>query len=129
MDKTSEYNAYISSSAWKKLCAVKKKQADNMCQCCNCGSARLSVHHLTYERFKKERLDDLIVVCKDCHEKLDKKRKEEVQKNNARILEDARFKGWMDKVYGENRHHGLEDDENVQRRYEEFCERKEREDI
>ena len=129
MDKTAEYNAYISSSAWKKTCAKLKKDAGNRCQRCGCGSARLSVHHLTYERFKKERMEDLIVVCPDCHDFLDKKRKEEVPKNNARKLEDARFQGWMDKVYGINRHHGLEDDEYVQRRYEEFRERKEREDI
>ena len=59
-------------------------------------------HHETYERFTKERLDDLVVLCKDCHEEEDKKRKRQQEEKAAEALYEARFAGYMKKKYGED---------------------------
>ena len=73
-----------------------------MCERCGHGSARLEVHHLTYDRFKKERLDDLLVVCKPCHEKEEIKRKAELEKKAKKALYNARFEGYMKAKHGED---------------------------
>ena len=38
------------------------------CQLCNTGGS-LQVHHRTYQRRGYERLDDLTVLCRKCHER------------------------------------------------------------
>lgn len=45
----------------------------------NCGLCKkylpmsfIEVHHLTYKRFTKEKIEDLMVVCRPCHEKIHK---------------------------------------------------------
>lgn len=39
-------------------------------ECCKCKKKKnLHVHHKTYERLGKEHLNDLMVLCKDCHSK------------------------------------------------------------
>ena len=61
------YNAYISNSPeWAAKRKQKLQQVGYRCQ--GCGSdERLEVHHLTYERFGHERLEDLQVLCHLCH--------------------------------------------------------------
>lgn len=45
------------------------KQSGFVCEIC--GSAiNLQVHHLTYEHFRSEPMEDLIVLCAKCHHKL-----------------------------------------------------------
>lgn len=62
-----EYEAYIASPAWeaKRQRALRKHGA----RCAACGNADpgLHVHHHTYDRFTRERMDDLVVLCKPCH--------------------------------------------------------------
>jgi hypothetical protein len=38
------------------------------------GEYRLDVHHLTYERLGSELADDLLVLCRNCHELIHGKR-------------------------------------------------------
>ena len=64
---------YYYSDAWKK----KRKRIlnrDKACILCK-GTTNLQVHHLTYKRFGKEKLSDLVVLCKKCHEKTHKDKK------------------------------------------------------
>lgn len=35
--------------------------------CRNCGEYATDAHHLTYERFEEERLEDLAASCSDCN--------------------------------------------------------------
>lgn len=62
------YLAYMKSSAWR---AVRGRvlQRDG-CRCRDCGlvSAHNDVHHLTYARLGCEALDDLITLCRGCHD-------------------------------------------------------------
>jgi 5-methylcytosine-specific restriction endonuclease McrA len=93
------YNAYIKSERWHLLKAKKLKKVKYKCE--RCGSAdRLSVHHLTYIHFGKEKLSELEVLCDTCHAQADREREiNTIQKQKNRLFE-ARLAGWANKVYG-----------------------------
>lgn len=64
-----EWKFYIGSEAWAK----RRRQHLNTpgCdKCWNCGEADgpKNVHHTTYERLGNEAKDDLITLCRPCHE-------------------------------------------------------------
>lgn len=62
-----EYQFYMQSEAWD----AKRRQRlaiDNYtCQGCDRRNKPLDVHHVTYERFGRESMDDLLSLCRDCH--------------------------------------------------------------
>lgn len=61
------YERYIHSAAWKKLAAQRLEMDKHICPVC--GGEATDVHHLTYEHFGNEPMDDLISICRKCHEK------------------------------------------------------------
>lgn len=63
------YKDYLDSDEWKKLRTRVRRRARGWCERCKVGP-RADVHHLTYERLGNERLDDLVAVCRECHEHL-----------------------------------------------------------
>lgn len=113
-----EYEEYINSAAWRRLRDYAIKQAGGKCARCGVSrwSVRLEVHHLTYERFKRERLEDVIVLCPKCHEAADEERRAEMQRKNALALEAARFEGFARKVYGDE-WRDAEDFDAIRERY------------
>lgn len=68
--KGKKYQVFIKSKYWtivRNMVLIR----DNYV-CCKCGSPReLHVHHLTYKHHFAEHkhLDDLITLCRYCHEK------------------------------------------------------------
>ena len=64
-----EKQKYLSSKKWKKL---RDKLLDEYSyKCAHCGDTHnLNIHHITYERWKHERIDDLVVLCEKCHTRL-----------------------------------------------------------
>jgi hypothetical protein len=76
------YAQYIRSPAWRKLCEFVKNRARNQCErsqpsfFCN---GRLSVHHLTYDRFMQENLSDLQLLCDAHHEIADRERERQMR--------------------------------------------------
>lgn len=67
--KIVDYKEYIKSTAWyqKKLARLKKDKYT----CQKCGDTEfLEVHHLTYDNLGDEPMEDLITVCRDCHQKI-----------------------------------------------------------
>jgi len=96
-DLSPEYLAYIKSERWQQKRRWTLSLANGVCQECGMRDAPLEVHHLTYERLGNERPTDLVVVCRECHKKLDAERKEKA----ADARWDARVDGWATKVYGE----------------------------
>jgi len=84
------YSAYLRSPKW----ALKRKQAlarsENKCERCGLSkwTVKLEVHHLTYERLGHEDLDDLQVLCEDCHVFADRERKED---DKRRQLYDKKY--------------------------------------
>lgn len=62
----SMYNSYILSQQWAEKRKAVIDRDNGICQRCE-DAAIDHVHHLTYERIGRERLDDLIGLCATCH--------------------------------------------------------------
>ncbi len=70
------YKDYLKSEHWinlrkrfynsKKVKKMKEIHNKVLCEFCY-GNENLNLHHRTYKRIGNERLDDLVVVCKECH--------------------------------------------------------------
>lgn len=67
------YSAYLESDHWKdkkksfynSRYASKKK---GIPVCLNCNNPKdLNLHHISYDNLGKEKLKDLILLCKNCH--------------------------------------------------------------
>lgn len=125
LSQEQQYAEYMRSPAWRRLRQQALEAAGHYCQQCGVSkwSAVLEVHHLTYERFMHENLSDLIVLCESCHQSADAERRRQVQRDNARSLEAARFDGWVRKVHGEDWQDRC-DPERVAEQYESWLERK-----
>lgn len=69
------YIEYLASDHWKKLRERKLESVGRKCETCGRLARRtpggflggLDVHHLSYERLRNEPLDDLQVLCFQCH--------------------------------------------------------------
>lgn len=57
---------YLQSDTWKNKRIKVLKRDKYICQRCE-GNAT-QVHHKTYKRWGKEKLDDLESICQECHE-------------------------------------------------------------
>lgn len=60
-----EKQHYLSSSQWQ----AKRQQViarDKVCRVCSCSANE--VHHLHYRTWKQERLQDLVLLCRECHQ-------------------------------------------------------------
>lgn len=62
-----ERNKYLASPQWKELKQTKLRQSYYICQVCG-TTKKLELHHLTYERLTKERLEDVVILCRHCHQ-------------------------------------------------------------
>lgn len=60
------YPEYLRSDGWQQTRWFALERAGRRCQTCN-RSKGLHVHHRTYDRRGQEHLDDLTVLCADCH--------------------------------------------------------------
>lgn len=66
------YGDYLNSPKWKRLRRRKIRSVGSACEACGIPELKakwLDVHHLTYERFGKERMSDLQALCRKCHNK------------------------------------------------------------
>lgn len=68
-DLTVNYREYLRSPAWDKK--RRKRLMIDGYACVRCGrkSRELHVHHKTYERLGRERMEDLETLCKRCHKR------------------------------------------------------------
>jgi 5-methylcytosine-specific restriction endonuclease McrA len=62
-----DYGLYLLTREWRAKRNRKLIQAGNRCQLCG-SPHHLEVHHITYERRGYELLEDLIVLCRSCHQ-------------------------------------------------------------
>ena len=69
------YEDYLQTPHWKHRREDKLRAAGRRCQVCNRGSRTLDVHHRTYERRGQELDEDLIVLCRECHDIFHKHRR------------------------------------------------------
>ncbi len=76
--KLNEYIEYLSSDKWKEIRKQIIYKYNGICDYChNEGN---DVHHLTYDNFRNEPLDDLVLLCRKCHEQ------EHIDKPNLRYV-------------------------------------------
>lgn len=68
------YREYLYTKHWKVTREAKLHAVSHRCQVCNSPKS-LNVHHRTYERLGREKLEDLTVLCKECHELFHEHRK------------------------------------------------------
>jgi hypothetical protein len=66
-DEREKYAAYLCSREWAVLKEAVHERAKEICERCKIWPID-AVHHLSYERKYKERLEDLRGDCKWCHE-------------------------------------------------------------
>ena len=62
------YEEYLKTGHWKFVRSRAVEYADKSCQLCK-SKLHINVHHNTYERRGCESLNDLIVLCRECHSK------------------------------------------------------------
>ena len=55
---------------WKVQRAQALARAGYKCQACSRRDTTLDVHHNTYENYGDERPEDLVVLCRSCHQKV-----------------------------------------------------------
>ena len=65
-----DYHEYINSREWraKRQDFIKSSQTSNECYGCQAAyRSGYHLHHVTYERLGREKLEDLRMVCEPCH--------------------------------------------------------------
>ena len=78
-----DYYSYLQSNEWKTLRAQALKRDGYRCQMCDSGT-NLQAHHVSYEHLHTdEELDDVVTLCKECHEKVHAKDLERKQEQNS----------------------------------------------
>jgi len=99
-----EYQAYLRSPQWQGTRKRALWRAQNRCQSPICrydyvraftdgdisehlwkGEYRLDVHHLSYERLGNELPDDLMVLCRDCHDLIHGKKLLNLEDEDQRV--------------------------------------------
>jgi len=60
-------DVYLRSAHWQSMRRTALEHAEYRCAVCYAGDS-LDVHHRTYERLGDERITDLLVLCRTCHD-------------------------------------------------------------
>ncbi len=68
-ERKQRYYDYLLSPEWRELKRMVRARCLNVCEVCGVASVE-ATHHLTYKRFGREPLSDLLGVCDKCHEKI-----------------------------------------------------------
>jgi hypothetical protein len=66
-DFPDRYVQHLSSSEWKSLRCKVIEQRGNKCERCGQRSESLSLHHLHYRSLGREQLEDVALLCHECH--------------------------------------------------------------
>jgi hypothetical protein len=74
---TELYSDYLHSRKWEALRKTALVRADHQCELCN--APYKAVHHIKYpKKYKEDHIDNLLVVCDQCHAKLHGIRDEQI---------------------------------------------------
>ena len=60
------YRTYVRTMHWRALKTKRLSRAGNKCEQCH-GTNKLEVHHINYKNLYDATLDDLKVMCHECH--------------------------------------------------------------
>jgi 5-methylcytosine-specific restriction endonuclease McrA len=59
---------YREQPEWKQRRRQALTRAGHQCQTCGTSDTTLDVHHNSYENYGDEKPQDLVVLCRACHE-------------------------------------------------------------
>jgi predicted HNH restriction endonuclease len=62
-----EYQKYLRSKKWRDFREKLIKKRGRNCAACGIYKKRIEAHHITYERFTRERESDIVLLCHSCH--------------------------------------------------------------
>ena len=97
--KNQKYYNYLRSPEWqkKRRAVIERSRANapgsnpyGRCELCNYSPFRpgvLQVHHKTYENIFNEPLEDLVLVCVNCHKRLTQEA--QMKKLKAKLAKEA----------------------------------------
>ena len=95
-----DYQEYLKSERWATLKKIARERAGNRCQVCN-SKAALQCHHRSYDRLREDgEIDDLIVICRSCHERYHGK-----APRSSRVFVSISYREWSDIVRAKNVHY------------------------
>lgn len=69
-----DYQQYLASDQWRRIRNLVLERDGFKCRRCGDGGraadiiSHLDVHHITYDRRGEEHLDDLVLLCRRCHQ-------------------------------------------------------------
>lgn len=63
------YDAYLKTEEWAQRRQRKLEAVGYRCECCDATDVPLQVHHRRYTNLGDEPDDDLVALCRDCHER------------------------------------------------------------
>ena len=71
-----KYAKYLRTAKWKRKREKILERDNHTCQNKTCGSHKTLVcHHRHYRNVFNERDEDLVILCRRCHDKIHKRRK------------------------------------------------------
>ncbi len=70
--KSLPYQEYLQTEHWQHFREQAILFYGAKCRLCNSSDREIDVHHKTYENRGRETFNDIIVVCRDCHELIHK---------------------------------------------------------
>ena len=116
-----EYIEYLNSPKWNFIRNQVARKNNYRCQLCNKQIFKgFHIHHLTYEHFGNEPLEDLMFLCPECHlSKIHKQydnlniKKEEKKKKKIKISDEEKEK-FLEKNYFLNNFDKLNPEEKSQ---------------
>jgi hypothetical protein len=97
LDERSRYEEYLRSDLWRARRAVVRRR--RYCEACSEPAGSHDVHHRTYPRDFYQADDDLVLLCRTCHDRVHRLMNEEVGKSAA--ASGTRLRHWTDQVVKE----------------------------
>lgn len=83
-----KYSEYLKSPEWRERRKKVLDRDNEECQLCKGKGSH--VHHKTYQNIFNEPLEDLITLCRDCHDMFHKlKRQQPKQKSKIKVCPDC----------------------------------------
>lgn len=70
MDKTF-YNKYIKGPKWAAKRELWFNTFGKWCRACGTAAGPIQLHHMTYDRLGRERMNDLVALCANCHREVE----------------------------------------------------------
>lgn len=101
-----EYYDYLNSPKWNFKRRQIAEKCNYRCQLCNKKMLKgFHIHHLTYENFGNEKLEDLMFLCPECHlikihnQRLKKREQKKEEKNKISKITDKEKELFLNKEY------------------------------